>query len=421
VKKKTDEEARRRGDEEKHRALSVSSSPHRPRSSSIPPRVVLKPHEDRRIRRGHLWIFSNEVQSFPPDLSAGDLVHFYNAREEFLGTGFYNPHSLIAGRLLDRRAQTVDRLLLESRLRQALELRRKLYRGDAYRWVFGESDDLPGLVIDRYGDVCVLESYAAGMDRLMPLILEALRALGPWKAIVLRNDNAVRDLEHLPKQVEVAEGAVDAPHVFEVDGVRMAADLRQGQKTGFFFDQRDNRALTASFCPGRQVLDVFCHTGGFGLWAAKAGAASVVSVDESEPALALARQNAERNGLKDKMRFEQAEAFRWLAGCQDTFDVVILDPPRFAASKKHLPKAMEAYIRLNALALKRVAGGGLLATASCSAHVGREEFRQILSRAIYESGRRARLLHWGGQSKDHPVRLSMPETEYLKFAILHVS
>jgi len=384
------------------------------------PRVVLKPNEDRRLRRGHAWVFSNEVAAFPPALAAGDAVHFYTSHKEFLGAGYYNPHSLIAGRLFDRHATALDAAFFEKRLRLAQSQRDAFYGDKAYRWMFGESDDVPGLVIDRYNDVCVLESFAAGMDKLMPAVLEALRALGPWKALVLRNDVAARALENLPQGVEVVDGKIEGPHVFQTDGLKIAADLLQGHKTGFFFDQRDNRAALGALCAGKKVLDVFCHTGGFGLWAAKGGAVSVKGVDSSEPALELARQNAALNGFGG-MTFEKADAFDFLTASKENFDVVVLDPPRFAPAKKQLPKAIEAYIRLNALGLKRVTGGGLLATASCSQHLDREEFRRVLSRAAQEAGRRARLIHWGGQAKDHPVRLSMPETEYLKFALLHVS
>jgi 23S rRNA (cytosine1962-C5)-methyltransferase len=385
------------------------------------PAVKLKPQEDRRIRRGHLWVFSNEVESYPPELEPGSTVQFHTSRDEFLGTGFYNPHSLIAGRLLDRHAVVPDASFFLNRFRRAMEVRQQLYGGAAYRWAFGESDDLPGLVVDRYGDVCVLESYAAGIDKLMPSIVEAVRETGPWKAVVLRNDSAVRRLERLPENVSVLEGGVSTPHWFELDGLRVAADVTQGQKTGFFFDHRDNRRTVAALCREKRVLDVFCHTGGFGLWAAQAGASAVIGVDTSEPALALGRQNAEANGFENVIGFEKADAFDRLQAGKDKFDVIVLDPPRFASSKKNLPSAVEAYIRLNALALKSLRGGGFLATASCSQHVDRNEFRQILSRATYQSGRRARLVHWGGQAKDHPVRLSMPETEYLKFALLHVS
>lgn len=392
-----------------------------PASLSDLSRVILKPHEDRRVRRGHLWIFSNEVQAAPPEIHAGDLVYFETARKELLGTGFYNPHSLIAGRVLDRHAVTPDALFFQNRLQRAWQLREAVYGGTSYRWAFGEADDLPGLVIDRYGDACVIESYAAGMDRLMPAILEAVKALHPWKAIVLRNDVEARRLEKLPASVEVVHGEVDTPHWFEQDGLTFAADLKAGQKTGFFFDQRDNRRAVATFCQGKRVADVFCHTGAFGLYAAKAGALSVVGVDESAPALALAGEIFKANGLEKTFRSEQMNAFQWLGGGKDKFDIIVLDPPKFAPSRKNVPAAIQAYARLNALALKRVTAGGFLATASCSQHIERDTFRQIMSRAAYESGRRVRQIFSGGQAKDHPLRLSMPETEYLKFAILHVS
>lgn len=396
------------------------------------PAVILKANEDRRVRRGHLWVFSNEVETFPSGIGAGDGVAFYTSHKEFLGTGFYNPHSLIAGRLIDRRDLVLDAAFFEGRLRRAMELREMFYPGSAYRWIFGESDDLPGLIIDRYGDAIVIESYAAGIDKLLPKIIEAAKLIHPWKAIVLRNDVGPRVLEHLPQKIELLEGNLEERHQFKIDGLNISADLMGGQKTGFFFDQRDNRATAAALCKGKRVADVFSYTGGFGLWAAKAGAASVACVDNSEPALAIAKENFRLNGFSDTVRqagatpggdvlFEKADAFDWLSVGKDKFDVVVVDPPKMAPNKKSLPAAIKAYVRLNTLALKRVAGGGFLATASCSQHIEREEFRQILSRAGHESGRRVRLIHWGGQAKDHPVRLSMPETEYLKFAILHVS
>lgn len=385
------------------------------------PIVVLKPHEDRRVRRGHLWIFSNEVESFPPDIEPGRAVHFHTAREGFLGVGFYNPHSLISGRVLDRRAENLDKAFFEGRLRRALELRQRLYKDEAYRWVFGESDDLPGLVVDRYGDALVLESYCAGMDRLIPLIVEAAKAVHPWEAVILRNDVAARRLERLPETVEVLEGTVESPHWFVSDGIKIAADLQKGQKTGFFLDQRENRRTVAALSGGKRVLDLFCHTGGFGLWCAQAGAENVTAVDNSDLALDLARRNAQANGFDGRFHFEKADVFQYLSSTKENFDVVVVDPPRFANTKKQLPGALEAYIRLNAAALKRVAVGGFLAAASCSQHVDREAFRQIIARASYESGRRTRIIHWGGQAPDHPVRPSMPETEYLKFALVHVS
>jgi 23S rRNA (cytosine1962-C5)-methyltransferase len=397
------------------------------------PQVVLKLHEDRRMRRGHLWIFSNEIESAPADFPAGGAVQFLTHAKALLGTGFYNPRSLIAGRLLDRSDVPLDAAFFERRLRGALDLRKRLFTDESYRWVHGESDDLPGLVIDRFDSTVVIESYCAGMDQLLPSIIEAVKMVPPsgdpapasegdsWETIVLKNDGGLRRLEGLTERVEILEGDLSRPHWFMVDGVRMAADLLEGQKTGFFFDQRFNRRVVAGVSKGRRVLDVFCHTGGFGLMAAAAGASSVVSVDDSSTALELARAAAGENGLAEKMHFEKADAFDFLARVKETFDVVVVDPPKFAPSKKHLPQAEEAYIRLNALALRRVTGGGFMATASCSQHVERDTFRQIISRAAQQAGRRARIVHWGGAGPDHPVRPSMPETEYLKFALVHVS
>jgi 23S rRNA (cytosine1962-C5)-methyltransferase len=384
------------------------------------PQVILKPNEDRRLRRGHLWVFSNEVAVAPADLTPGDAVQFITHRKDLLGTGFYNPHSLIAGRLMDRGDVALDADFFERRFRTALELRKRFFNEDAYRWVFGESDDLPGLVVDRYDNAVVIESYCAGMDRLLPAITEGLKRIQPWDAIVLRNDVGPRRLERLEEKVEVMEGQVNTPHSFVHEGLKLFADLVAGQKTGFFFDQRHNRRTVAELAKGSRVLDVFCHTGGFGLMAAKAGAAQVVGIDESAPALALAGEAARANGFEARTHYEKADAFQFLSSGQETFDIVVVDPPKFASGKKQLPQAEEAYIRLNALAMRRVKGGGFLATASCSQHVERDTFRQIISRASLQSGRRARVVHWGSPAPDHPVRLSMPETDYLKFALVHV-
>lgn len=384
------------------------------------PIVRLKAQEDRRLRRGHLWIFSNEMERLPEELAPGALVEFWSSRNERLGVGYYNPRSLIAGRLLDRRETTIDASFFAGRLQGALSLRKRFFKDDAYRWVHGESDDVPGLVIDRYGDVCVVESFSAGMDRLLPMVVDALKTFGPWKAIVLRNDAAARRLEDLPQEVRVLDGAVDATHWFTTDGVSMAADVREGQKTGYFFDQRANRAAVAAWAQGRSVLDVFCHTGGFGHACAKAGAAQVMGVDVSAAALDLADRVAQRNGWADRCRWRETDAFDFLAQDKETYDIVVLDPPRFSPSKKNLPAAIQAYIRLNTLGIKRVTGGGLLATASCSQHVGRDEFRQIVARAAHGSGRKVKIVYQGGPGADHPVRPAMPETDYLKFLLLHV-
>jgi len=385
------------------------------------PTVTLRPQEDRRVRRGHLWIFSNEIAAAPAGAVPGGLARFLTARDEYLGLGFYNPQSLIAGRLLDRRDRSLPADFFPQRLMAARALREALFSDNAYRWVYGESDDLPGLVIDRYGDALVVESFTAGMDRLMPALETALRAFGPWSAIVLKNDNAARRLERLPEEVRVLEGTPASPHWFATDSIQMAADLTGGQKTGYFYDQRDNRRSVAALAAGRTVLDVFCHTGGFSHYCAQAGARRVVGVDAAAPAVALARAIAEKNGWGERASFQEEDAFAHLGRVKETFDIVVLDPPRFAASKKNLPAAVEAYIRLNAQGLKRVAGGGFLATASCSQHVDRDTFRQIIARAAHTAGRKVKIIRSGGAGPDHPVRPTMPETDYLKFALLHVA
>lgn len=384
------------------------------------PVIRLKANEDRRIRRGHLWIFSNEIERAPEGVAPGALVEFWSSRDERLGVGYYNARSLIAGRILDRRETSIDAAFFRGRLQSALSLRRRFFKDDAYRWVHGESDDVPGLVIDRYGDVCVVESFAAGIDGLLGHVAEALKSFGPWKAIVLRNDAAARRLEDLPEEVRLLDGAVEGPHWFTTGGMAMAADVREGQKTGYFFDQRANRAAVAAWAGGRTVLDVFCHTGGFAHACAQAGAARVTGVDDSAAALDLAGRVAERNGWADRCDWRDTDAFAFLAQSKETYDIVVLDPPRLAPSKKNLSAAIEAYIRLNTLGIKRVTGGGLLATASCSQHVGRDEFRQVVARAAHASGRKVKIVYQGGAGPDHPVRPAMPETDYLKFLLLHV-
>jgi 23S rRNA (cytosine1962-C5)-methyltransferase len=395
--------------------------PEGPGEASALPRVMLKPGEDKRLKRGHLWIFSNEIAAFPAGLVPGATVSFQTGRGEFLGTGFLNSKSLIAGRVLSRRAVTPDAAFFEKALLEARGAREAIFPDKTYRWVFGESDELPGLVIDRYDDVCVVESYCAGMDVLMPQILEALEKCGPWRGVVLKNDVAPRALEGLAMNVSVARGDVPRPHEFTVDGLRLLADPVGGQKTGFYLDQRENRRALARLCAGKTVLDVFCHTGGFGLWAAQAGAVRVRGVDQSKEALELARANAQNNGLDGKMTFEPVDAFSWLAEHKDLYDVVVIDPPNICPSKKQLPKALAALESLVKSAAARVQKGGILAVAVCSHHIDRQDMRQAIARGVSHTKRLVRQIHASGAAADHPVRPSMPETDYLKFVIMTLS
>jgi 23S rRNA (cytosine1962-C5)-methyltransferase len=389
------------------------------------PSVVLKPKEEGRLEAGHLWAFSNEIAHAPADGPPGAIADLYKAGQSFLGRGFYHPRSLIAFRVLtDQKDQEIDQPFFEKRLLKAKAWREKIYSGcHAYRWVFGESDGLPGLTVDRYEDYLAVQTLSAGMDRLKEVILEALKKVAGPQGIVWRADSSLRELEGLPlKDPEVVWGEIPARVDIETENGVFHVDLRAGQKTGFYFDQRDNRQALAAYGRGMRVLDVFCYSGGFGVAAGRAGAKEIVFVDSSHAALELASANAERNGLSGKFTCVEGDALALLAAESPggPFDVISIDPPAYARSKKHLPTALKAYEKLNALAMKAVKKGGILATSSCSHHVDRELFLQMLRKAARKAGRQARLIELRSQSRDHPVLVAMPETEYLKCAILQV-
>lgn len=396
--------------------------------------VALRPGEDRRLQAGHLWVFSNELQQHPRGAQPGDLIAVRRAGGAVFGIGFYHPRSLISVRILDK----LDRLpedeeawfekLLRARLAAAATVRSRAPAAAGVRMVYGESDRLPGLVVDRYGRVLVLQMLSAGMDRRREMIVRVLMELWSPEAIYERDDAALRRLEDLPERTgllagTLPDGAATAGVPFEENGLRLMADVVRGQKTGWYLDQRANRQRVASRCPGETVLDLFCHTGGFAVAAARAGAARVMGVDGSAEALAMARAHAEMNGVADRCEFLPADAFQYLESAAkegQTFGVVIVDPPSFARSRAVLPTALKGYRRLNRLALSVVKPGGILATASCSGHVTREMFLSELSVAADRAGRFLRILELAGQADDHPVHPAMPETEYLKFVVCHV-
>jgi len=382
--------------------------------------VRLRKGADHRLRFGHLWVFSNELQDGFQTLEPGQLVDVVDFRGSFLGRGAVNPHSLIAVRLFTRKSEAVDESFLRVRIQQAAQLREKLLGADAKvcRLVYSESDGLPGLIVDRFEDVLVLQSNTAGMDRLQPQVIGALISFFSPRAMVAANDAPVRELEGLPLERKLVYGALDGKVRFEQDGITFLADPLGGQKTGFFLDQRFNRRLAASFVrPGDRVLDLFCYTGGFGLYALKAGAAHVTFADASEPALAVAREAVEANGFLDRAEFLKADIFEMLKEAGEPFDMVILDPPALAKSRTKVPVALRAYRDLNARAMTRVAPGGILATASCSGLVHADYWLESLREAAHKAGRNLRFVARGNQSPDHPVLASMPETEYLKFAV----
>lgn len=389
--------------------------------------LYLKPKEHRRLFRGHLWSFSNEFDSLPKDITAGETVKLFTSDKKFIGTGFYNPHSLISFRLLSRSGELPERDFFRKKILSALDLRKKIYPEDetnAFRLAHGESDGLPGLVIDKFNKGFVLQAFSAGMDRHLPLVCEVLDELFHPASIVLRNESQLRELEGLPVYKKIVHGSEgDTEQLIHDQGISYAIDLFQGQKTGFFLDQRDNRRLIRRLARKASTLDVFTSDGGFALNALYGGAASATLIDISHEALERAENNARLNGLSnyDLIEGDAFEALERLVAEKRSYDLVILDPPSFTKSRRNLPAALRAYKKLNKLGLRLVKNGGFLATASCSHHVSSETFLDAVDQAAIAQKKQLRLIISSIQSADHPVLLSMPETHYLKFACFYVT
>ena len=381
----------------------------------------LKRNEERRLRAGHLWVFSNEVEVDTTPLKTlepGTPVVIEDYRGQPLGTGYANPHSLLCARLVSRDPKhPFGPSLLVHRLKVALSLRESLFPEPYYRLVYGESDGLPGLVVDRFGAVLVVQITTAGMERARDAVVEALEKVVKPAAILLRNDASVRGLEGLENYVESALGTVPETAELVENGVRFRAPLLTGQKTGWFFDHRDNRARLARHVAGKRVLDLFSYLGGWGVQAAVAGAAEVLCVDASAPALALAGENAGLNGVEDRVRTLEGDAFevlRDLRAAREHFDVVVVDPPAFIKRRKDLKEGVAAYRRLNQMAMQVLGRDGLLVACSCSFHMPRETLLEGLLGASRHLDRSLQILEQGHQGPDHPVHPAIPETDYLK-------
>jgi len=383
------------------------------------PLLRLLPGRDRRVKAGHPWAFSNEVQMTPEAraLPAGTPVRLEGDDGVKHGVWHFNPHSLIAARVLDRDpAALPDAAWYQARLASALSLRERLGVARHCRLVHAEADGLPGLIIDRHGDAVAMQANTAGMDAATPMIVAALQALLAPRSIVARNEASVRGLEGLPIEARLLHGP-DAQARIEEGGIGFEMDLLAGQKTGWFHDQRENRARVAALAPGATMLDAFCHTGGFGLLAARAGAAHVTLLDRSEPALALAARTAAAHGLEGRvtpLRAEALEAMERMVGAGQRFDIVVADPPAFAKARKDIPAALRAYLRLARLAAQLVAPGGFLFIASCSHHVAPPDFAEAVAQGVWRARREARLLFTCGAGPDHPVHPHLPESAYLK-------
>ena len=397
--------------------------------------ITLRKNEDHRIINGHLWAFSNEID---PDASgettptekppaaagepqAGDIVGLRNHAGKFLGIGFYSPHSLIAFRLLTRTEEEIDFQFFRKRIESALALRKRLYpEAETFRLVHGESDFLPGLIIDKYNEHFSLQIFSAGMEKRLTLICDVLESLFHPAAIVERNDSQTRALEGLELRKGVLRGSPGTV-TFSEYGIKYCVDLLEGQKTGFFLDQRENRKAIRRYARGGNVLDCFCNEGGFGLHAAYAEARNVTAVDISDQAIQRAYVNASLNNLKVNWVVKDAfEFLREAVNRNERYDLIILDPPSFAKNKKTIPTAKRGYKELHTLVFQLLPPGGILATASCSHHIYEQVFLDIINECAGDAGRNLSLLEWRGAAPDHPVIPAMQETRYLKFGIFRI-
>ncbi len=389
--------------------------------------VRLRKDEDRRLRTGHLWVYSNEIDVAATPLrnfQPGQLVAIQASNGKALGTGYINPHALLCVRLVSRDLEhPLSPSLLVHRLNVALSLRERLYEQPFYRLVYSEGDGLPGLIVDRYGDLCVAQITTAGMEQLREEIIAALQKVVKPAAILWRNDSRIREMEGLERYIATASGEVPAVVTVAEDGLRFQVSPSAGQKTGWFYDQADNRARLDRYVNGRRVLDVFSYVGAWGIRAAAHGAREVWCVDASATALEHATVNAELNGVNDRVRIQQGDAFevlKQLREAREHFDVVIVDPPAFIKRRKDFKEGALAYRRLNEMAMQVLERDGLLISCSCSQLLSRDLLIQTLLQGARHLDRNVVILEQGRQGPDHPLPPAIPETDYLKMLIARV-
>lgn len=392
-------------------------------------KVYIKKGEARALKAGGLWIYDNEIDRVEGDFTPGDLVQVFDFDGYGLGTGFYNPQSTIAIRMLSRRRDTViDDDFLGMRVKNAWDYRKATVDTSSCRVIFGEADFLPGIVIDKFSDVLVVESLALGIDHLKPVIIEKLKEVLAEDGIRIRGVYERSDAKvRLREGMERARGFLGDPFDTKVEiaenGVRYFVDVAEGQKTGFFLDQKYNRLAIQRLCPGKRVLDCFTHTGSFALNAGIAGASEVLGVDASELGITQARENAELNGLSDRVHFQTADVFDLLPELEkkgEKFDVVILDPPAFTKSRNSVKNAVKGYREINLRGMKLVKDGGYLATCSCSHFMTPELFAKTIREAAGNVHKRLRQVEYRTQAADHPILWGDDESSYLKFFIFQV-
>lgn len=388
-------------------------------------RVVLKPEKDKPIRGFHPWVFSGAIDLLDDHYKTGDLVKVYSNQEEFLGIGYLNPHSQITIRMLSFKDEPIDLAFFVERMEAAKKLREEFLppKTNAYRLIHSEGDFLPGLIVDRYGDYLAVQFSTAGIDALKPLIVEALKKVFPAKGIYERDDQESRRIEGLD-EVLVALAGEEPPDYVEIEeyGHRFLVDIKHGQKTGFFLDQRENRKKAALLAKGKKVLNCFAYTGGFSVYAAKSGAGSVTSIEIQERAVNTMKTNFELNDLKgDQYRFISEDVFDFLRTDTGMYDLIILDPPAFCKHKNQVREAARGYKDINLCAMKRIAANGILLTSSCSSFIEPELFQKIIFGAAKDARRDVQIIEKTSHAFDHPINIYHPEGEYLKGLFLWVS
>lgn len=375
-----------------------------------------------RLLAGHLWVFSNELASSPKKFQPGTLVELQDKKGIFLGIGYVNPHSLISIRILTRKKEEIDKAFIKRRIEDALSYRKRfLGNRTSFRAVYSEGDLLPGLIVDKYEDCLSVQFLTLGMEAMAEMVFEALDEVYKPSAIVLRNDNNIRTLEGLPLEKKIIKGGLDTLPVIDEYGLKLEIDPMSGQKTGFFLDQAENRAAFASLATGGEGLDLFSYTGAWSLALAAKGV-RMKGVDSSEYAVAQARKNAGLNGFKDCefVKEDVFEAVKAEKAAGKKYDCIVLDPPAFVKSKTKITEALKAYRELNNACMGMLRYKGLFATSSCSYHVDRYMFLDMLRSAARDAGKQARVIEIRSQAKDHPASLAVPETEYLKCVLMEV-
>jgi len=385
--------------------------------------IQLKKNEERRLLKGHQWIFSNELTSIPKDIPSGEIVKLVSHDNRFVGVGFYNPHSLIAFRLLSRNDEAINDEFFKKRLKTALDFRQLRYPSNitnAFRLIHSESDFMPGLVIDKFNDIISIQTFSMGMELWLEVLGELLKEQFNPRMIVLRNESQLRIQEGLGTYKKIVLGELESPKtLIHSYNISYEIDAVEGQKTGFFLDQRENRKRIEPYSKNANVLDVFSNDGGFALHALHADAKNVTIMDSSETAIERSINNFKLNNLSnyDSIQDDAFDALKKLIQQDKNYDLIVLDPPSLTKSKKALPNAIRAYKKLNKMCLQLLKNGGILATASCSHHVFEDKFFEIINQSAQELRVKLRLLEKGFQAPDHPVLTMMPETQYLKFAI----